>query len=348
MNDQTTTDAAVRVDLPCRPTRVAVIAHDTESIDGLAQTLCQLRKRTIPGYELDVIGVATFLPATGDRRYDLVHVCEPGPAGLAAIRIADAVNLPSVSSYDADRQGSDATATYALSRVVLSPTCAADRSLQALGVSAERIARWRPGVDFELFNPARYSPDVLPAGFTILYAGRIGRESGTDLLAEAFLIARDHDPRLHLALAGDGPDEERLRARLGRAATFLGRPGSEHLASVYASAELLVVPSSTDACGPIILQAQASGLPILAVDGGASAELIENGRSGCLVPGEPRALASAIRGLARRDTLRDRLATGGLMAVRGRSWEHSLSELASGYAHALSTTAARSEVARAA
>ncbi|MGI8904789.1 MAG: glycosyltransferase [Solirubrobacteraceae bacterium] len=172
------------------------------------------------------------------------------------------------------------------------------------------------GVDLQRFSPARYAPEVLPAGFNVLYAGALSREQGCDLLAEAFLIARDRDPRLRLVLAGRGPEEDALRARLRAAATFLGWVEGDQLARVYATADLLVLPSAGDRFGHVILRAQASGLPVLAVDAGDSPALIENGRSGCLVAADAQALGSAIRGLARRAALRERLATGGLRAVR--------------------------------
>lgn len=172
----------------------------------------------------------------------------------------------------------------------------------------------------ERFSPARYASELLPAGFNVLYAGALSRENGIDLLAEAFLIARDRDSRLHLVLAGRGREEDALRVRLGAAATFLGGLAGDALARVYASADLLVIPSAGDTLGGLILQAQASGLPILAVDAGAPPELIEDGRSGCLVAPDAPALAIAIRGLASRAALRERLATGGLLAVRERSW----------------------------
>ena len=57
---------------------------------------------------------------------------------------------------------------------------------------------------------------------TVLYAGRLTIEKGVDLLADSFLAARAADPRLHLVLAGGGPEEEALRERLGPHATFLG------------------------------------------------------------------------------------------------------------------------------
>jgi glycosyltransferase involved in cell wall biosynthesis len=233
---------------------------------------------------------------------------------------------------------------YAQCRVVLSPSRAADDSLTDLGIDPERLARWDRGVDLDRFNPARYAPGVLPAShselgvpFNVLYVGRLSQEKGVDLLAEAFLIARDYDPRLHLVLAGRGPEEEALRKRLGSAATFLGWVEGDRLAQVYASADLFMFASTTDTFGQVILEAQASGLPVLAVDAGGPAELIEDGRSGCLVVPEPESLAGALRGLARREAIRERLATGGLLSVADRSWTRSLDQLADGYARALST-----------
>ncbi len=185
-------------------------------------------------------------------------------------------------------------------------------------------------VDLERFSPARYAPEVLPAGFNILYAGRLGCEQGVDLLAEAFLIARDRDPRLHLVLVGRGPYEDALRMRLGTAVTFLGWVEGEALASVYATADLFVLPAPADSFGQAVLQAQASGLPVLAVDAGERSALIENGRSGCLVESDAQALGNAIRGLARRAALRDRLATGGLLAVGARCRQRSLAQVTAG------------------
>ena len=377
--------------------RVAVVADGIGAMPGVAEITAQLRERGVAGHEIDVIGtdasVDRRLPAVTElelefyrsanlgvpslfavaealteRRYDVVHVCTPGPTGVAALLIARMIGLPVVASCHGDllpcaRVNSPEPAAaqttaavlswfYGLCPLVLSPSRAADQSLASLGVADGRILRWEPGVDLERFNPARYAPEALPLGrFNVLYAGRLGREKGIDLLAEAFLVARDREPRLHLVLAGRGPEEEWLRSRLGTAATFLGWLQGDALASVYASADLFVFPSTTDLFGRVILEAQASGLPVLASDVGGHTDLIESGRSGCLVPPEPEALASAIRGLARRGAIRERLATGGVLAVAQRTWEHSLQQLAAGWARsdaAPSGSATPPEVARAA
>lgn len=90
-------------------------------------------------------------------------------------------------------------------------------------------------------------------------------EKGIDLLVDSFQRARERDPRLHLLLAGGGPEEDVLRARLRDAATFLGWLDRASLARVYASADIFLFCSRTDTFGQVILEAQASGLPVVAV-----------------------------------------------------------------------------------
>jgi glycosyltransferase involved in cell wall biosynthesis len=348
MNDQSNwrrDDGAA--DEPLR--RVAVVAEGLGEAHGVAQTLAVLRGRGIPGHELEVIADADAL---NERSYDLVHVWARGPVALAALATARVIGLPVVGSVHGEL-GTHAvlSAFYGQCRIVLSPSRPADAWIEELGVAPSRILRWRPGIDLEHFSPGRYAPEVLPDAFNVLYVGALDRTKGLELLAEAFLVAHDRHPRLRLILAGTGPDEDWLAARLGSAATFLEPLDPERLARVYATADLLVSPSSRDSFGHAILEAQASGLPVLAVDAGGPAELIEGGRSGCLVAPDADAIAAAIRGLARRAALCDRLATGGLLAVRQHTWERSLAELAAGYAAALGaepSAAQAPEVARAA
>src|SRR4029078_379595 len=125
-------------------------------------------------------------------------------------------------------------------------------------------------------------------------AARPTRERGAALLAAAFLAARARDPRLELVLAGGGPEEDALRARLGSAATFLGWLERAELAHAYADADLFLICSQTDTFGQVVLEAQASGLPVVAVDAGGTTELIATGRPGVFCPPRTRALADAI------------------------------------------------------
>jgi glycosyltransferase involved in cell wall biosynthesis/predicted metal-dependent phosphoesterase TrpH len=374
------------------PVRVALVADGVGSMHGVTRTLDEIRERGVPGFEVDVIGsdphVDRRLPAVAELElpfypglrvgvpglpavvdalsegsYGLLHVCAPGPAGVAAALTGRMLGLPLAGSYHTEltayaelRSGDPRVAMgmqlalgafYGRCGVVLSPSVAADASLHGLGIPGERIARWDRGVDAALFAPARREPGRLRADrVNVLYAGRLAREKGADLLADAFLAARARDSRLHLVLAGGGPEEERLRARLGRAATFLGWLDGDELAATYASADLFLFCSATDTFGQVVLEAQASGLPVVAVAAGGPAELIADGRSGLLCPPRAEALGAAVAGLAGSRAMRERLARGGLAAARERSWEASLARLADGWRRALEPeTASLSEAA---
>jgi glycosyltransferase involved in cell wall biosynthesis len=174
----------------------------------------------------------------------------------------------------------------------------------------------------------------------ILYAGRLTREKGVDLLAESFLRAHEADPRLHLLLAGGGPEEAELRERLGERATFLGWLSGEELPRAYASADAFLFCSSTDTYGQVILEAAASGLPIVAVAEGGPAALIENRHSGLLCRPDADHLAGTLLQLASSPQLRRQLGEAAALAARARSWERSMAQLGVGYRRALDAASA--------
>jgi glycosyltransferase involved in cell wall biosynthesis len=136
-------------------------------------------------------------------------------------------------------------------------------------------------------------------------------------------------------LAGGGPEEERLRERLGEHATFLGWLTGNDLAQSYASADAFLFASHTDTFGQVILEAQASGLAVIAVDEGGPASLIEHGETGLLAPADADALADALLSLVSSPLRSERLRRAALASVRGRTWEAALERLAAGYQVAL-------------
>jgi glycosyltransferase involved in cell wall biosynthesis len=309
------------------------------------------------GLKLGVPSLTAISETLGDGRYDLVHLCAPGPAGIGASLVAGVMGLPSVASYHTElaayaklRAGGQRLETamrmllgvfYGRADCVLSPSTAAQRSLEELGVPRERMARWERGVDLSRFSPTMRVPGSLPGELNVLYAGRLSVEKGVDLLADAFLTARGRDPRLRLVIAGGGPDETRLRMRVGEAATFLGWLEGDDLARAYASADIFMFPSSTDTFGQVILEAQASGLPVVAVSEGGPAELVQNGRDGLLRPADADALAVALLELANDPARRGRLGAAGVEAAAQRSWERALEQLAVGYRRVLAAPAER-------
>jgi glycosyltransferase involved in cell wall biosynthesis len=236
---------------------------------------------------------------------------------------------------------------YRAPSVVLSPSPAADRSLIELGAEPGRIGRWERGVDVSSFDPEKADAAAYPGELKVLYAGRLNREKGVDLLAESFIRAHACDPRLHLLLAGGGPEEEELRLRLGERATFLGWLEGEELARAYASADIFLFCSRTDTYGQVIVEAGASGLPVVAVAEGGPASLIENRHTGLLCEADPDHIAGTVLQLASSPLQRRHLGASALRAARRRSWELALEQLAAGYGRALLGSAGQA-VARAA
>jgi glycosyltransferase involved in cell wall biosynthesis/predicted metal-dependent phosphoesterase TrpH len=364
--------------------RVALVADGLGGMHGVTHTIQQIRDRGVPGYEVEVIGtdadvdrrlsavaeidipfyrglkigvptVPALVEALAEGRYDLVHLCSPGPAGIGAWLLARVLELPVVGSYHTElaayaglrsgRADLEVMANVALSafygscQIVLSPSPASDQRLAELGIPEHKIGRWDRGVDLERFDPKLRVRDAFPGEVNVLYAGRLTKEKGVELLADAFLTAARQDPRLHLVLAGGGPEEDALRERLGDQATFLGWLGGQDLARAYASADVFLFASQTDTFGQVILEAQASGLPVVAVDQGGPASLIAAGETGLLAPARPEALAQAVLGLVHTPLLCERLRKSALAVVRERTWESSLQRLGAGYGSALRTPA---------
>lgn len=194
-----------------------------------------------------------------------------------------------------------------------------------VAVSDEKIVRIYNGVDSKEFHPALTGREPLPAplGFAppdklvIGTVGRMAKVKDPLSLVRAFLHLLDTMPRaserLRLVMAGDGPlraEAVNLLARHG-AAHLAWLPGSrEDVARIMRGLDVFVLPSKAEGISNTILEAMASGLPVVATRVGGNPELVSEEQNGLLVPAEsPEALAQAIRrylddpGLTRRHGL---------------------------------------------
>ncbi|MDQ2895009.1 MAG: glycosyltransferase [Actinomycetota bacterium] len=360
--------------------RVALVADGLGTMHGVTHAIQQIRERGVPGYDVEVIGtdadvdrrlsavaeievpyyrgmhigvpgVPALTEALAEGRYDLVHLCSPGPAGIGAWLLARVARAPGDRqlSHRAGRLRRGAQRPSAnrgagqrgTGRLLWRP---AHRPVTEPGVGHPARAARCPGDPdhplgsgrrIESFDPGLRTPGRFAGEVNVLYAGRLTTEKGVDRLAEAFEAARSRDPRLHLVLAGGGPEEAALRERLGDSATFLGWLGGRDLAVAYASADLFAFASRTDTFGQVILEAQASGLPVVAVNEGGPASLIADGETGLLTGPEPAAMTEGILRLAQQPALHARIRKAGLAVTQGRTWEASLARLAAGYRTAL-------------
>jgi glycosyltransferase involved in cell wall biosynthesis/predicted metal-dependent phosphoesterase TrpH len=334
---------------------IEVVGTDA-GVDRRLPAVAELEVPFYAGMSVGVPGLPGLVETLAEGRYDAVHVTAPGPAGIAATLLNRIAGVPLVASHHTElatyaglRSGDDGLeamaraglgAFYGAPSLVLSPSPAADRSLLALGVEPDRLGRWERGVDVDRFDPGKAVREDYPGEVKVLYAGRLTREKGVDLLAESFLLAQATDPRLHLLLAGGGPEEAELRERLGDRATFLGWLEGEDLARAYASSDLFLFCSTTDTYGQVVLEAGASGLPVVAVAEGGPAALVENRHTGMLCRPDADHIAGTVLQLAASPLQRRHLGACAVRSARERSWEQAMEQLATGYRRILGASAA--------
>ena len=257
------------------------------------------------------------------RRYDLVHAHWLVPNGLAAARAARGVplafGLHGSDVFLAEKPGLRQVARRALGRARLLIGCSpelVDRVL-ALGFPAARSRVIPYGVDVTTFAPDpsrrglwRERLGIPPAAPLVLGVGRMATKKGFQVLVEALPELLASHPGAHVVLAGGGDllaELSAAAARLPSGADRVHLPGPvlrDALPDLYRAADLFVLPAVHDAKGNVdglpnvILEAMASGLPVVASGISGIPLAVEHGATGLLVPeGAPAALGAALASL---------------------------------------------------
>ncbi|MCC1491149.1 glycosyltransferase [Cognatishimia sp. F0-27] len=168
-------------------------------------------------------------------------------------------------------------------------------------------------------DPMRYAT-APHTGQHVVFVGRLAGVKGLPVLLEA-LHALDM-PGLRVSLVGDGPDRAALEAecaRLGLAdrVSFLGYRSQSEVAELLAEADVFVLPSFAEGVPVVLMEALASGVPVVCTRIAGVAELVEQDQSGVLVPpGDSAALAAAMQRLLADPHLRRLMGAAGQARVR--------------------------------
>lgn len=143
-------------------------------------------------------------------------------------------------------------------------------------------------------NGVELQPRRVGQGKGIVYVGRVIRAKGLDELIDAMRSV----PGEHLTIVGDGPERTRLEEKArGVPVTFTGQVDHATARQHIRDARCLVLPSYTEAFPNVVLEAMASGVPVVATLTGGVPSLVQNGETGILVP--PRSVEDLARGLAK-------------------------------------------------
>jgi glycosyltransferase involved in cell wall biosynthesis len=270
---------------------------------------------------------------------DLIHAVNPFVLGSGAPFYSQRLGLPLVASYHTnvttyarfyglgigERAGRWWTRTlHNRAHVNL---CTSETTRKYLGENGvERLYVWPQGVDTVRFHPKKRSDEWRfklssgrPESPVLLYVGRLGREKNIGSL-KAVLHAM---PDVRLALVGDGPARGELEEEFaGMPAVFSGTRRGAELTAAYASADVLVFPSTTETLGLAMLEALSSGLPVVAARAGAAHEVVEEGVNGLLYEPEDRdSLVETVRRVLEDGELRARLGEGARATAETRDWE---------------------------
>ena len=250
-------------------------------------------------------------------RPDLVHLATPGPLAWAALAAAGSLGIATTSDFRTNfhqysrHYGLGFLAGgvlgllrrfHNLTRRTFVPTQASRRELTRAGF--QHISVVGRGVDTSRFTPAARSAELRESWQAgddtpvFLAVGRVAAEKNVELALRAFESARRQRPDLRMVVVGDGPARERLAAAYP-AARFVGAKRGDELAAYYASADAFLFPSLSDTFGNVVMEALASGLPVVAFDCAAAAEHVVDGMSGRIaVPGDEAGFIAEATALA--------------------------------------------------
>ncbi len=336
----------------------AVVAPEYPAKDpGLAEAELRVPSLAFPPYPAIRLSlpqarrVAHFLDAF---RPDLVHVMTEGPLGVLGRRHALRRGLPLVTSFHTDfprysrSYGVGAlepaiwrwlTWFHSPARFVHTPGEAVRSELMRRGLADVRV--WGRGVDTGRFDHRRRDPSLRhrlgapPGSVVVLHVGRLAPEKNLDVLVAAWALAHEQLGHARFVVAGEGPVARRCAAAMPWALQ-LGFLEVPLLAALYASADLCVLPSRTETCGLVALEAMASGLPVVAAAAGGFRESVVDGVTGFLVPPDDvRGFAAAIGRLAHDAALRRRMSEDARLAAVARHADAEDEQLLDDYAHAI-------------
>ncbi len=248
-----------------------------------------------------ILEVMDYIEREGITR---IHISTPGTVGMLALLIGKLLNMPITGTYHTDipqyvnnltnDEGLEKAAWsymiwfYGQMDEITVPSSSTMEQLIANGLDSKKLkplARWVPTDEF---TPKKrdqnfwknYSKE---SSVKYLYVGRVSREKNLHLLAEAFKEVIDSGAKASLFIVGDGPFREEMESLLKNyPAFFVGYFKGEELFKSYASSDVLVFPSATDTWGNVVLEAQASGLPVIVSDQGGPKELMQNGITGII------------------------------------------------------------------
>lgn len=329
------------------------------------------------GFRVSVFPAPEVKKILDDFRPDVVHVQISDPIGLSVVYYARKNNVPVVttehnqpevlteplkmpgvvrkpvnamlSAYFANRQSK--------SDFVTMPTKKAIYNLLEGREFKVPVAAVSNGVDLSAFKPGKATKEMyekygVPMGVPIvLYVGRVDPEKNVGTVVEAFSLVLEKMPEAVLVVVGDGVDKARLEQKveemgINGSVRFLGRVIPPDLYGLYEMGTVFVTASEVETQGIVLIEAAASGLPLVAVDAGAVAEICVNNENGFLIALDdekrksknlevPSMIAEAVSTILEDKKLRERFSVKSVELAHEHDFEKTLDKFMNIYQRVL-------------
>ncbi|MFC2947107.1 glycosyltransferase family 4 protein [Virgibacillus sediminis] len=319
---------------------VRVIAPDLGVDEFEGAKVDGVKPRTLPIYRSKKFALPTRRVRKMLKEYDpdVVHVVNPALLGVSGVRYAKQLGYPLVASYhthvprylDYYNLGMFKGLLWWYFRKLHNQ---ADLNLCTSKAVKDELDEkdfhhvhvWKRGVDTEMFHPDRFDSDMRerlsggqPEKKLLLFVGRLAAEKEIEKIRSVL----DASDEFVLAIVGDGPHRQELEEYFSNTNTvFTGFLHGEDLAKAFASSDVFVFPSTTETLGLVIMEAMASGLPIVAAKSGPTCEQIEDYRTGLLYDkNRPDDFKETVLKF-RDETLRKRLSSAAHQDIAEMGWD---------------------------
>lgn len=280
---------------------------------------------------------------------NIIHVTSPTYLGQLGLKYGQRRGIPVVSSYHTHFisyfkyygfQRFESLGWQILKKFynqfdcVYAPSPSTAHELEERGF--ENIELWQRGIDLSSFSANKFNP-VLRQKLSptqdpiLLFVGRLVQEKDLDDLIKVDKILKMQRKKYKMVIVGDGPMRPRLEKELPDA-SFTGWLHGKQLSEIYASSDIFVFPSTTETFGNVILEAYASGLPVVCVNEGGVVDLIMDGYTGFITEAKnPKDIAEKVNILLSNPGLRKRYAENAQKYAATYRWSEINRKLISSY-----------------
>jgi glycosyltransferase involved in cell wall biosynthesis len=321
-----------------------VFAPDPVSNEYISDHIHRLKSRSFFLYPECRFALPNFMQIKSEIAQfspDLIHVATPFSVGLSGVYFAKKFNIPLVGSYHTDFN--DYLHFYDLQflakplwkymkwfhspfKKLFVPSVDTLEKLKCHGFSNLEI--FPRGVDCQLYHPNYPNAVVrnryeISTKFLLTYVGRLAPEKDLKTLMEiANSLPPEMNKDVHWLIAGDGPLLEELKMASLPNMTFTGYLKGEGLAEVYSATDLFVFPSPTETFGNVVLEALASGTPVIGANAGGVKNIISNGVTGHLCePGNTEDFVDRIVQLLGNDLFREQMGINARKYALTQKWD---------------------------